>query len=134
MLRRASLLLALVAAVALLASRGSAHTPRSWPSRATPLNSTRGWFDAINAHNRARLLSYMAQSTYYQRGWAQPSATWSTFSKLKCWIRSSSPSRADVRCTFHESASPTEGNPDTFWDDYLVHTKHGWLVNSYGQG
>jgi hypothetical protein len=39
-----------------------------------------------------------------------------------------------VRCFFHESASPTEGNPDSFWDIYLRRTHSGWLVYSYGQG
>jgi hypothetical protein len=34
-----------------------------------------------------------------------------------------------------ESASPTEGNPDTFWNiSLLLNSKDRWLINSYGQG
>lgn len=106
-----------------------------WPSRATPLSSTLGWFKAINAHDRGKLLSYVAASAQDQMGWAQPSAAWGKFTDLRCKIRKASGrSSADVRCTFHESASPTEGNPDSFWDVYLVHSRAGWLINSYGQG
>ena len=69
-------------------------------------------------------------------GWAQqPSAAWSKFTNLHCKTRKTSGrSLADLRCTFRESASPTEGNPDSFWDVYLRHTKSGWLIYSYGQG
>jgi hypothetical protein len=34
----------------------------------------------------------------------------------------------------HRSASPVEGNPDTFWDVELHHAKIGWLIDNYGQG
>lgn len=106
-----------------------------WPSRATPLSSTLGWFRAINAHDRSRLLFYVAASARDQMGWAQPSAAWGKFTDLRCKTRKTSGrSSADVRCTFHESASPTEGNPDTFWDVYLAHSRGGWLINNYGPG
>ncbi len=106
-----------------------------WPSRATPLSSTLGWFKAINAHDRSKLLFYVAASAQDQMGWAQPSAAWSKFTDLHCKThKTSGRSSADVRCTFHESTSPTEGNPDNFWDVYLVHSRAGWLINNYGQG
>jgi hypothetical protein len=41
---------------------------------------------------------------------------------------------ADVFCSFLESASPVEGNPDTFWDVELQRTSRGWLIDNYGQG
>lgn len=106
-----------------------------WPSRATPLSSTLGWFKAINAHDRSRLLFYVAASARDQMGWARPSAVWSKFTDLHCKTRKTSGrTSADVRCAFHESASPTEGNPASGWDVYLVHSRAGWLINSYGQG
>lgn len=68
-------------------------------------------------------------------GWAKPGLAWSKFTHLRCrLLPSSTRHRAIVYCSFHESASPTEGNPDSFWDVYLRHTRNGWLIDSYGQG
>ena len=120
--------------VAVIASIAQAKT--SWPPRSTALHSTLGWFTAINAHNRHRLLFYVAPSARDQMGWARATVPWRKFADLRCQLRHS-PTKstlADVRCTFHESASPTEGNPDTFWDVELRHMRAGWLVDSYGQG
>jgi hypothetical protein len=96
------------------------------PSRATPLSSTLGWFKAIKSHDRKKLLSYVAASAQDQMGSARPSAAWSKFTNLRCkTLKTSGQRSARVRCTFHESASPTEGNPDSFWDIYLRHTHGG---------
>lgn len=104
-------------------------------SRATPLKSTLGWFQAINAHDRHRLLAYVALDARDQVGWARQSVQWSTFTRLHCKrVGNASPQQAVVDCTFVESASPTEGNPDSFWDVYLEHTSSGWLIDNYGQG
>ena len=100
------------------------------------MSSTLGWFKAINAHDRQRLLWYVAPSARDQMGWATPSRQWSKFTDLHC-RRVNNPNGGNqvrITCTFHESASPTEGNPDSFWDVYLEHTKSGWLIVSYGQG
>jgi hypothetical protein len=106
-----------------------------WPSRGTPLNSTLGWFEAINAHDRRRLLFYVAPSARDMMGWARPSVSWSRFTQLRCRrLTTSTRSRAEVYCTFHESASPTEGNPDSFWNVELRRTDAGWLIDNYGQG
>lgn len=105
-----------------------------WPSRATPLASTLGWFKAINAHNRSKLLFYVAPSAQDQMGWARSSVAWSKFTDLRCTTRERSSRNADLRCAFHESTSPTEGNPDNFWDVYLHRTRGAWLIYSYGQG
>jgi lipocalin len=40
---------------------------------------------------------------------------------------------AVVKCTFHESQSPSEGNPDTFWSIELRHYRGRWLIDNYGQ-
>jgi hypothetical protein len=109
------------------------------PSRATSVGSVLGWFAAIDAHNRQKLLCYVAPSDYKQMGWATHKS-WSKFTDVRCKRVTvpaaflPQPKDVDVRCTFHESASATEGNPDTLWDVYLHHTGHGWLIDSYGQG
>lgn len=114
----------------------AAQANTAWPSRSTPLNSTQGWFKAINAHNRRQLLFYVAPRAREQMGWARPTVPWSKFTDLRCQLRHSPAKsrQADVRCTFQESASPTEGNPDTFWDVELTHTRTGWLIDNYGTG
>lgn len=134
MIRRAWLTVGvLTAAIALSATSAVAWSP--WPSRTTALSSTRGWFDAINHHNRHRLLSYVAPSATDQMGWAEPRAKWSKFTHLRCRLLSASNRRhAIVYCSFHESKSPTEGNPDSFWDVSLRHTAASWLITAYGQG
>jgi hypothetical protein len=67
--------------------------------------------------------------------WARPSVAWSKFTDLHCkTLKTSSRSSAEVLCTFHESSSPSEGNPDSFWDVDLRHTSRGWLIYSYCQG
>jgi hypothetical protein len=123
---------AVIACLAAAACGSAAST--LWPSRSTPLSSTLGWFEAINAHNRQRLLSYVAPSARYMMAWAQPSARWSKFTDLHCHVAKTSRTRGLVDCTFHESASLTEGNPDTAWSVYLRHTTQGWLIDNYGQG
>jgi hypothetical protein len=127
--------LAALAAISVTIVTGTAHAKPTWPSRSTAISSTRGWFQAINDHDRRRLLSYVATSARDQMGWAQPDAKWSRFTHLRYRVLpASNERRAIVYCSFHESASPTEGNPDSFWDVYLRHTSAGWLVASYGQG
>jgi hypothetical protein len=129
------LFFSLIVVVALTVAAPGAVAKTSWPSRSTPLSSTLGWFKAINAHDRQRLLFYVASSARDQMGWAAPSVAWSKFMDLNCkTLKTSSRSRAEVLCTFHESASPSEGNADSFWDVYLHDTGAGWLIYSYGQG
>ena len=68
-------------------------------------------------------------------GWARPTVRWSRFTHLRCRQLGSSTSReALIACSFHESASPAEGNPDSFWDVHLRRTPRGWLIDNYGQG
>jgi hypothetical protein len=65
-------------------------------------------------------------------GWG-PASRWSTFSKVHCETLSATRSRASVYCTFHESWSPSEGNPDTWWSIDLRHARRRWLIDNYGQ-
>jgi hypothetical protein len=134
MIRRACLA-AGVLAVVIAVSTTSAVAGSIWPSRSTALSSTRGWFEAINHHNRHRLLSYVAPGATDQMGWADPRTKWSTFTRLRCRLLPRSDRRhAVVYCSFRESRSPSEGNPDSFWDVFLRHTTSGWLITGYGQG
>ena len=134
MIRRAGITAGVLTAVFAL-SATSALAGSHWPSRRTALSSTRGWFDAINHHNRHRLLSYVARSAIDQMGWAEPRTKWSKFTHLRCrLLPASDRRRAIVYCSFHESKSPSEGNPDSFWDVFLRRTATGWLITSYGQG
>jgi hypothetical protein len=128
-------ILTLMTAACLTVAVPTALAGSRWPSRATPLSSTLGWFRAINAHDRKRLLFYVATSAQDQMGWATPSTAWSKFTNLRCQTRrTSGSSSADVRCTFHESAEPTDADTVSFWDIYLRRTHSDWLIDSYGQG
>jgi hypothetical protein len=93
-----------------------------------------GWFKAINAHDRQRLLFYVAPSARNQMGWAEATASWSKFTDLNCRSLKTSTSNADFQCTFRESSSPTEGNPSSGWGVQLHRFKRSWLIVSYGQG
>jgi hypothetical protein len=131
MLLRA-LVIVLVATVAMAAS--SAQAKMAWPSRSTPVQSTHGWFKAINAHNRNRVLFYIAPSATEMIGWAQPARAWPKFTDLDCAALKTSTRRARVRCTFHElGPMSVVANRDTFWDVYLRHTQTRWLIDNYGQ-
>jgi hypothetical protein len=135
MLRRLSLALVVTAALAAAGCGSQATTP----PHATSVGSALGWFEAINGHNRPKLLSYVAQKAKEQMGWAQPSRPWPKFNDINCKhvnVPASAlpqPNDVDVRCTFQESG-PNEGNPDTSWDVYLHQSHSKWLIDSYGQG
>lgn len=130
---RASVSLMVVVFLAL--GRGDASASTSWPSRSTPRSSTLGWFQAINAHDRERLLYYVARNARAQMGWAQPSHAWPKFTALDCLAIKLRATNAHLRCTFNESGSPAVvGNPDTFWDVCLRRTRGVWLIDGYGQG
>ena len=126
----------IVCAASLAMGVSSAQSETNWPSRSTAMHSTLGWFQALNAHDRHRLLFYVAPSARDQVGWARPTVSWSKFTDLRCHPRQSLAKRrrAAVRCTFHESASITEGKPGSFLEIEIRHTRMGWLIYSYGQG
>ncbi len=113
---------------------GTALAGTGWPSRATPRGSTLGWFKAINAHDRQRLLFYVAPSARNQLSWATPTASWSKFTDLHCRSVKTSTPNASVMCAFHESSSPTEGNPSSRWGVQLHRFKRSWLIVNYGEG
>ena len=59
----------------------------------------------------------------------------STFSGVRCKTIARSSIKAVVNCTLKESTSPTEGNPDSFWNLSMVMSSDSrWLIDNYGQG
>ena len=114
-------------------SRLGIHVTRV-PASGGPLQVTIGWFGAINAQDAPLARSYFTREERWQMDWSGPSSDWSSFTKLHCKTASRSSRTAEVYCTFDESASPSEGNPDSFWDVDLTDTPRGWLIDGYGQG
>ena len=104
------------------------------PATGSPLQVTVGWFSAINAQDAPLARSYFTPQARGQMDWSGGPSDWSTFTKLHCNTVSRTSRSAEIYCAFDESASPSEGNPDSFWDVYLTDTPHGWLIDNYGQG
>ena len=101
----------------------------------TPVQTAVAWFHAINTDNVAVARGLYVQSQVGQIAWLnQPRSDLSTFSDIRCRPTSTSSNTAAVLCTFKESASPSEGNPDSFWSVYMQRAPKGrWLINGYGQ-
>jgi len=114
-------------------SRVGSHVTRV-PASGSPLQVTVGWFNAINAQDAPLARSYFTPEARPQMEWSGPVSEWSSFTKLHCNTVSRTSRSAEIYCTFDESASPSEGNPSSFWDVYLTDTPRGWLIDSYGQG
>ncbi|MGD0981750.1 MAG: hypothetical protein ABR946_09760 [Solirubrobacteraceae bacterium] len=114
-------------------SRVGSHVTRV-PASGSPLQVTVGWFGAINARNAPLARSYFTPEARPQMDWSGGVSDWSSFTRLHCKTVSRTPRSAEVYCTFDESASPSEGNPSSFWDVYLRYTPRGWFIDNYGQG
>jgi hypothetical protein len=101
----------------------------------SPEQATLSWFYAINHKNMAAALAHFEPSDRNQMNWGNGNtATWSTFSRLHCKPTEQGNGAAQIYCTFSESPSQSEGNPDTWWDVYLVQRHGDWLISGYGQG
>ena len=105
-------------------------------SFATPLEATVSWFAAVNAKDRAAAVAHFTPAAASMMGWGNgDTSTWSTFTRLRCKPLSAGAASATVYCSFDESQSPSEGNPDTFWTVWLARQPGGrWLIDNYGQG
>jgi hypothetical protein len=101
----------------------------------TPVETAMAWFHAINTDNVTAARGLFVPSQRQQIAWMDhPRSDLSAFSDLHCASESASANKAAVRCTFKESASPYEGNPDSFWSVYMQRAPAGgWLINGYGQ-
>lgn len=117
---------------------GGGRAATSSPSAdfSTPLAAAQSWFDSINTRNLTAAQQHFVPSERFMMDWGEgDTATWSTFTKLRCKTLNESGRRAVVYCSFTESPSSSEGNPDSFWTISLQHTTSGrWLINNYGQG
>jgi hypothetical protein len=105
-------------------------------SRSTPLAAAQSWFQAINTKNLQAAQDAFVPSQRSMMNWGGGNtATWSSFTKLHCKTLKNSPRDAIVYCSFSESASSSEGNPDSFWTISMERNGSGpWLINNYGQG
>lgn len=124
-------------AVGSLAVAGCGGSPAPAPGAVyqAPEPATVSWFYAINHKDKADTVAHLTRAAEEQTGWgAIATSKWSTFTALHCKLVSQASRTASVRCTFVESRSPSEGNPDNFWTVYLTRVHRRWLINSYGQG
>ena len=96
----------------------------------------KAWFGAINSHDVAAARQLFEPSQVDQIAWMnQPAVDQSKFTNVRCHAASLGAKSAVVSCTFSESASPTEGNPSTFWTISFRRAPGGeWLIDNYGQG
>ena len=118
------------------ASAAGATAPVSTASFWTPLQATLSWFAAVNAKDKAAAVAHFVPADAGMMNWGNgDTSTWSTFTRLRCKPLSQDTASATVYCSFDESQSPSEGNPDTFWTVTLTRQPDGrWLIDNYGQG
>lgn len=102
----------------------------------SPLAATQSWFKSINTKDFDAAQEHFVPSDRSMMDWGGgDTATWSTFTKLLCKTLSETGRTAIVYCSFTESPSLSEGNPDSFWTISMQRiTSGGWLINNYGQG
>ena len=101
----------------------------------SPEQATLSWFSAVNRKDKAAAVAHFAPAAKGQMGWGNgDTSTWSTFSALHCRQVGRTVKAASVHCTFRESQSPSEGNPDSWWTVHLKRQPDGrWLITGYGQ-
>jgi hypothetical protein len=102
----------------------------------TPLALAQSWFKSINIKDLSAARGDFVPSARSMMDWGGgDTSTWSTFTKLHCKTLQESGRNAAVYCSFDESPSPSEGNPDSFWTISMQRSESGrWLINNYGQG
>jgi hypothetical protein len=121
-------------------SPSSAHafpaSPSAQSAAGSPVQTAIAWFDAINDKNVSQVNSFFAPGVYVQLGWNEwKPSTWSTFSAVRCRKSTASVFNATVFCSFNETQSPSEGNPDAWWTVSMQRRpQQRWLITSYGQG
>jgi hypothetical protein len=100
-----------------------------------PAHVALAWFKAIDTHNVRAAYKLYEPSERSQIAWiSKPAIDLPTFSNIHCLQTSLKATTASVRCTFVESRSPSEGNPDTSWAiSFRRSPNDGWLIANYGQ-
>jgi len=128
--------LILAGAPVLAGCGGAPVATQSLSHASTPLAATGSWFAAINDKNLRAAQDHFIPSAKDMMNWGDgDTSTWSTFTKLRCRTLFESGNAASVYCSFDESPSSSEGNPDSWWTVSLQRTTSGkWLINNYGQG
>jgi hypothetical protein len=126
--------IAILSAGFLLSACGSSNP--TGESRSTPTQDAIAWFNAINSHDVHAAHELYEPAEVDQISWMnQPARDQSKFTDVHCHSTFITNKRASVLCTFVESASPTEGQPVSFWSISFQHSSnHGWLIDDYGQG
>jgi hypothetical protein len=119
-----------------LSACGSGAAARTSTSTSTPSQVALKWFKAIDTHNVLAADRLFAPSQVGEIAWMkQPAKDQSKFTVVRCHTTVVTSQRAAVLCTFTESASPTEGDPVTFWSiSFQRGAMNQWLINNYGQG
>jgi hypothetical protein len=114
---------------------GSAATSAGPPENVTAVQTSNAWFRAINAKNQDEVVSFFRHPDHFGWGQGKPSG-WPTFSNVHCRSGVTIPAgETTVQCTFNESATPSAGNIDKFWNISLSRGRHAtWLIDNYGQG
>ncbi len=93
------------------------------------------WFSAINAKNGPAVRAHFVRHSMWTSWSNADVARMSTFSNLLCQLVDQTGIDATVHCSFHESTSSMEGNPDAFWNIEMTRNPAGvWLIHNYGQG
>jgi len=130
-----------VAVIGVLAAAGCGATPPSTPAAAvrygSPELAALSWFYAVNHKDGAAAVAHFTRAAAGQMAWGGgDTSTWPTFSALRCQpARLQSATAATVFCSFSESASAAEGNPDSSWTVWLQRQRdRRWLIDNYGQG
>jgi len=102
----------------------------------TPLALAQSWFKSINGKDFSAAQRDFMSSARSMMDWGGGDTnTWSTFTRLHCKTLQESGRNATVYCSFNESPSSSEGNPDSFWTISMQRSDAGrWLINNYGQG
>jgi hypothetical protein len=134
-LRRSAL--AVLASGVMLSGCGfGSASPKSASSSQTPTQDAIAWFNAIDANNVRAARSLFEPSQRGQIRWMnQPATDQSKFTDVRCRRTALRTNTASVLCTFKESSSPTEGQPDTWWSvEFRRSSNSGWLIDNYGQG
>jgi hypothetical protein len=128
-------------AIGAFAASGCSVSSSSAPAAAvrygSPEQATLSWFYAVNHKDSAAATAHFTRAAAALMDWGGGNtAAWSTFSALRCRpAHLPSATAATVFCSFSESASASEGNPDGFWTVWLQRQRDGrWLIDNYGQG
>jgi hypothetical protein len=98
-----------------------------------PVATTEAWFRSINSGDMPLALAHFAPASRSQMHWSDFGSV--KFDDVRCYLRGSGTTSADVRCSFMVPSPPPDLEGQDLWDVYMQRAKSGaWLITSYGQG